>query len=239
MQGSLVNVADVVVFDIYDMLDNISLHCSGGVGFNCTFEATIDKTNWFGVEAVRNSGNTIETATGALTGAPAYAWDISCGGWAQVRVRCTARTSGTQVWTGTCSSGGGESAPIIQSHPVTGSGTFNVGPAAPSTTLINSAASTNATLGRGAPATLIAITASNTNAAARFLKVYNKASAPTVGTDTPALVVVLPPTSSINYDISLGHRFSTGISFAITGAMADSDTTAIAAGEVKAVISYF
>lgn len=37
------------------------------------------------------------------------------------------------------------------------------------------------------------VVTSNINAAARYLKLYNKASAPTVGTDTPVLTIPLPP----------------------------------------------
>lgn len=124
---------------------------------------------------------------------------------------------------------------------VTQSGTWTVtaNMGTPSASNINSAASTNATAVKTSAGTVYAITASNTNAAARYLKYYNKASAPTVGTDVPILTVVLPPgaTTSVNLG-NLGHRFATGIALAITSGAADSDTGAVAAGEVKVLTSF-
>lgn len=73
----------------------------------------------------------------------------------------------------------------------------------------------------------------------RYLKFYNKASAPNVGTDVPVLVIPIPATSvtHANFGI-LGHRFATGIALAITGGIADTDTTAIGASDVKVLTSY-
>lgn len=80
---------------------NVMMFCTGTFStVNCTFEGSIEATgeNWFGVQAVRSNANTIETATGNLSAAPAYAWELSVNALARVRVRCTARTSGTQSW---------------------------------------------------------------------------------------------------------------------------------------------
>lgn len=109
----------------------------------------------------------------------------------------------------------------------------------PSPNILNSAATTNASSIKTSAATLYSITASNISASARYLKIYNKASAPTVGTDIPALIVPISAGTVFNIDFgSLGMRLATGLAIAITGAAADSDTTAIAAGEVKVVTSY-
>jgi hypothetical protein len=57
---------------------NVMAFCLGTfAGINVTFEGSLEATgdnNWFGVQAVRSNANTIETATGALSAAPAYAW---------------------------------------------------------------------------------------------------------------------------------------------------------------------
>lgn len=121
---------------------------------------------------------------------------------------------------------------------VTVSGTATTTPANPTTSFLNSAATTNATSVKASAGSLCNISASNTNASARYLKLYNKASAPTVGTDTPVLTLTIPANSQVSFDAAQGIRFATGIALAITGAAADADTTTIGAGEVKVATSY-
>lgn len=81
---------------------NVMAFCTGTfAGVNCTFEGSLESTgdaNWFGIQAVRSNANTIETATGALSAQPAYGWEMSVNALKRVRVRATARTSGTQSW---------------------------------------------------------------------------------------------------------------------------------------------
>jgi hypothetical protein len=104
---------------------------------------------------------------------------------------------------------------------------------------IASAASTNATSVKPAPGTLYGIHVHNTSAAAKFLKLYNKASAPTVGTDTPVLTV--PIAAGVSRDINFGDiglAFSLGIAYAITNLVADSDTTVVAANDVVGGLQY-
>jgi hypothetical protein len=110
---------------------------------------------------------------------------------------------------------------------------------APTVHTLNSAASTNATSVKAAAGTLMTIAVSNQNAAARFLKLYNKASAPTVGTDIPVMVIPLPASSyqTVDFD-TFGSRFSAGIAYAITGLIADTDATAVTAGDTKVVMNY-
>jgi hypothetical protein len=123
---------------------------------------------------------------------------------------------------------------------VTNSGT----PTAPATPyFVNSAASTNGALILTGTSGLCALWASNTGAAAAFVKLYNKATAPTVGTDVPEMVIPVP--AAVGgvpgiVEISPGvnaYRFALGLGIAITGGSADSDTTAVAAGQVKVKLS--
>ena len=104
----------------------------------------------------------------------------------------------------------------------------------------SSTASTNATSVKALGGKLYSILASNLTAASiRYLKFYDKASAPTVGTDTPILTIPLPAAACTVIALgSYGITFSTGIAYAITGAIADSDTTAIGAGDIKLVLNY-
>lgn len=104
---------------------------------------------------------------------------------------------------------------------------------------INSAATTNATLIKNAAGTLWSINVSNINAATRFVKLYNLNVAPTVGSSTPVLTipVLTNQVISINGGAN-GIRFSTGISLCITALAADTDTTAVTAGDTKILINY-
>jgi hypothetical protein len=102
-----------------------------------------------------------------------------------------------------------------------------------------SANTTNLTSVKTSAGTINSLTLSNTNATATyFLKIYNKASAPVPGTDTPIHTISLPPgTRSIDTG-TYGIRLATGIAYALTGAVGDADTTAIPANEVLVNMSY-
>lgn len=99
--------------------------------------------------------------------------------------------------------------------------------------LLSAAASTNATSVKGSAGRLYKIQGYNAAAAVRYLKLYNKATAPTVGTDTPVRTIALPPLTAFDLDWSnLGYYFSTGIAFALTTGSADADTAALTAGDI-------
>jgi hypothetical protein len=105
-------------------------------------------------------------------------------------------------------------------------------------TIINSAASTNGTVVKGSAGTVYAVTASNINAAIRYLKLYNSTTV-TVGTTTPAITIPIPAGGIVNLNLgAIGQRFATGICIGMTTGAADNDTGAVAAGEIKAMISY-
>lgn len=101
--------------------------------------------------------------------------------------------------------------------------------------LPSSAATTNATLFRAGPANLFEITITNKTAAVVYVKLYDKATAPTVGTDIPVLTIpvgitaaTLPPVA-MSFG-ALGKSFTLGLAYAITGAVTDADATAVATG---------
>ena len=104
---------------------------------------------------------------------------------------------------------------------------------------VNSAASTNATNLKASAGTVYTITAMNTNAAVRYVRIYNKASGPTVGTDIPVMVIAIPATSSKEISFgSIGAPFSLGIGYSITAAAAATDATIVGAGDVQLSISW-
>jgi hypothetical protein len=72
---------------------------------------------------------------------------------------------------------------------------------------------------------------SNTNAAGRYLKFYDSAAAPVVGTTTPIMTIYLPPTTTIPLEAGPLY-FANGIWIAATNLVADSDTTAPSANDV-------
>lgn len=77
------------------------------------------------------------------------------------------------------------------------------------------------------PARLFLVTGYNAAAATRFLKLFDKATAPAAGTDTP---IWTEPMKTVDvtrlYFGSGGLSFQTGFGFAVTNLNADSDTTA-------------
>lgn len=102
-----------------------------------------------------------------------------------------------------------------------------------------SAATTNATSVKAAAGNLISAHVSNAHASnAAFLKFYNKASAPTVGTDTPVFTLRVRAAAEREVLFPIGANFDTGIALAITGAVADTDTTAIGANDVVVNLTY-
>jgi len=239
-------VAGGTVIGDVSRASNVMMFCTGTFStINVSFEGCLEATgeNWFGVQAVRSNANTIETATGNLSAQPIYAWELSVNALSRVRVRCTARTSGTQNWLfklGTYATEPIPAAQVTATQAVSGTITANQGTlATPTASNINSAATTNAAFIKNAAGTVYNILASNTNAAARFVKFYNKASAPTVGTDVPIITITVPANGTVHADMgTLGHRFATGIAIAITAGSADSDTAAIGANEVKVLTSF-
>lgn len=99
--------------------------------------------------------------------------------------------------------------------------------------LPSSAATTNATSVKASAGTVYSIEAYNATAVLRYLKVYDKASAPTVGTDTPKRTIALKPNDrTVITFVSGGLSMPTGIALALTLNPADSDSTAITATDV-------
>lgn len=109
---------------------------------------------------------------------------------------------------------------------------------APSTLDVVTVASTNPTVVKSTAGTLYAFTAYNGTATAAYGRLYNKATAPTVGTDTTVCFLYVPPNSAASFpDLGrLGRRFSSGIAFAATGGPSATDATSSVAGAVFSVV---
>lgn len=133
--GNVTSATSTVFLNV-ERFSNLMIHCTGTfAGANCTFEGSLNSTNgtdgnWFTVQAIRSNANTIETTTGVLAAAPAYAWELSVNALKFFRVRATAWTSGTQVWTmipGTYATEPIPGAQISGTQPVSGTVTSNIG----------------------------------------------------------------------------------------------------------------
>lgn len=104
-----------------------------------------------------------------------------------------------------------------------------------------SAASTNATNLKNAAGKVHSFALLNTNAAVRYLHLYNKASAPTVGTDVPVATFAIPGAAAgagVVVPTEVGANFGTGISYSLTTGPADTDNVAVAANEITGWILY-
>lgn len=99
------------------------------------------------------------------------------------------------------------------------------------------AASTNAANTKAAAGKLFGYVCENRTAGAKFLKFYDKATAPTVGTDVPAISVTLPANSTVFFSLEVGIAFVNGIGHGLTGAVGDADVTVTAVNDVA--VSYF
>ena len=76
----------------------------------------------------------------------------------------------------------------------------------------------------------------NKSAATLYVKLYNKATAPTVGTDTPVQVYAIPAGAAANKTCNIA--FALGIGVGATTGVADNDTGAPAANDVVISLDY-
>lgn len=74
----------------------------------------------------------------------------------------------------------------------------------------------------------------------RFVKLYDKASAPVAGTDTPIATITMSPNSESNFSLPGGGlNFSLGFAYAVTLGVANSDTTADSVvGAITGILGY-
>lgn len=103
---------------------------------------------------------------------------------------------------------------------------------------LNSGATTNLKQVQGYGANLRGIIIVNTNAAARFVKFYDKVDSITVGTTVPDLTVQCPASSMTQLFPTDSVNFQNALWFATTTLAADSDATAVGAGDLLISLLY-
>lgn len=211
-------------------------------GINLSFEACYEPslTNWTAVGAVAIYGGTPVTSVSNQSVMNAY--NVYAPGAEGLRVRSTAYTSGTMNV---------RAIPVSMMQEVISSvagGSMNVigivsngtGGLATVNRLLSAAASVNATVAKASAGRIYKILGYNAAASLRYLKLYNKATAPTVGTDTPVVTIPLSPSLGFNIDLGLyGEYFSAGISYGLTTGVADNDTGALTAADIVGLNIWF
>ncbi|CAB5155703.1 hypothetical protein UFOVP149_24 [uncultured Caudovirales phage] len=229
--------------------NTINLYLIGGATITAgavTFECTNDPTNTAGRPLPFRDAESVTSVSGAS------AVTVTSGFVKLYQIAITARYVRARI--STAFTGGATGARIIaemevetpsydlgtQAVAITGTPNVNLtSSTAPTVHTLNSAATTNATSVKATAGRLFSVAVSNQNAAARFVKLYNKASAPTVGTDIPVMVIPLAASSAQVIDFgAFGSQFALGIAYAITGLIADADTTVVTAGDTKVSMMY-
>lgn len=238
---------DLLVLDCAQ-LRSLSIHTvSLGTTGVITAAWSNDGTNWFTATLLTEAGATGTCTTGTLR-------------WANVLARyfrlrlTTATTAGTT----TLAVFGSQFAnpPIVTTQPISGTVTVNALPAgtntigavrlasdagqgASTTHHAISAATTNATSVKGSAGNINSLVVANASAAAKYFKLYNLATAPTVGTSTPIMTVLVPAGQTVAIPCGpFGIRCSTGIAYALTGGITVADTTAVALSDLAVSMSY-
>lgn len=208
-----------------------------------TFQASNDGANWVSTSAINVSqAGYVTTATGV----GCFVIPINS---AYVRARLTAYTSGTVTAVAFLSPEGQDISPATISANATLvaatvlAGDFGMGVRSTSTNAstsakVVSAASNNLTSVKATAGRVYGYTFSNTTASFKYVKLYNKASAPVVASDVPVDVIAIPPNDNVAYMNPFGVSFGTGIAYAITGGAADTDATNTAANDVIGKLIY-
>lgn len=199
------------------------------------FEASLNSTDgvdgdWVPVQAVRSDSNVIETsraasslAAGAVQG---YTWEASVNAYRWFRVRCTTSVTASSVATWTIGRGSYATEPIpaMQTHGVTL-------PTGTPFKALGLAAVTGAII-KASGGNLMELSLFNPTAATIFFKLYDKASAPAVASDSALLLHVIEVPASASRSIEfgvLGKRANTGLGYALTAGAGNTDATAPAA----------
>jgi len=230
------------------MASSITLHARNTSGTaiaagTLTYEASLDSTNgvdgtWFAIQGARTNANTVEavTALGAIANGAAmlYAvkFSVAAYRWFRARVSVAVTAGAAATVTATRGAYAAEPTPIVQTHAVTGSGTFVTAPAATGTPYaLTTAATTNANLIITGARSLTEISVFNPTAALIYVKLYNKATVPVPGTDVPLAVIPVPANGQVSIEYgALGKKFLLGLGIAVTAGPLSTDAVAVAAG---------
>lgn len=227
-----------------DGKDTIAVQVTGTYTGALSLQGTVNGTNW-----ITLGGNVFQqVTTGALsatiTSGTQSIFLAGVGALTKVRITGLAAMTGTATITIRGVDGNSMVAldgPIPAGSAAIGSvtvasGAVTVTPVTATAYSVVTTASTNGANIKNAAGTLHEVTVSNVTATPIFVKFYNKASAPTVGTDVPILTIPAAANSVVAVPLGpVGKRFSTGIAIAATGVITAADATnAVALVQISA-----
>lgn len=227
-----------------DGKDTIAVQVTGTYTGALSLQGTVNGTNW-----ITLGGNVFQqVTTGALsatiTSGTQSIFLAGVGAFTKVRITGLAAMTGTAAITIRGVDGNSMVAldgPIPAGSAAIGSvtvasGAVTVTPVTATAYSVVTTASTNGANIKNAAGGLYEVTVSNVTATPIFVKFYNKASAPTVGTDVPILTIAAAANSTVSLQFgATGKRFSTGISIAATGVITAADATnAVALVQISA-----
>ena len=100
----------------------------------------------------------------------------------------------------------------------------------------SSAATNNAQVVATRGTDLYSVTAYNAGVAVAYVKLYNKVTTPAPATDVPFMVFAVPAGGHTWVQLAEPVRLSAGMGVATVTGAADTDNTAVAAGQLKVAI---
>lgn len=103
---------------------------------------------------------------------------------------------------------------------------------------ITSAATVNNTLVSSTARIMRSLDIYNEAAYTVYFKIYDKATAPVAGSDTPIWTIPVPTLSGYSKVWTWGIPVGNGIGYAITRNKVDTDTTAVAANDLVGMMTY-
>jgi hypothetical protein len=226
-----------------------SLHTSAlAVGGVLTFQASNDNVNFVSVSASNISTLvapvTTTNATGLMYGICAFRY---------LRIRQTSWTSGsttavlelyasaTDFIPSTLSAAQSGNWTVLPGNTVNTTPWFtnSVGTTGGTTSFhLIAAGTTNATSVKASAGQLYSYHIYNAAASVRFVKVYNKASAPVVGTDVPFRTIGIPAATYVSEAFVNGITHPLGIALATTTGITDADVGAVTASDLAITLDY-
>jgi hypothetical protein len=214
---------------------SLALECVSTFVGVVSFEGSNDNwTSFYPILASRLDSATVAPASAVSNPTAGALWDIPAK-FAQLRVRASSYTSGSGGFQWVLKAG-----PVARFAVDQGAGNASAvwavqgktaasGGVASHTPIV-STASTNITQIKTSLGQVYGVDLSNNAATWAYFKLFNKASAPVLGTDTPVAVYGVPPGGTKFVDFAaVGLYFSAGIFYAITQNPALTDATALAA----------
>lgn len=236
-------VGDTYTFNSGEGSHGILQSTQFGVG-TVVLEGSINGVVWNTISIINSTSVGAGSDLSNITAAGMYSFDACA---PKMRIRLSARTSGNFQFDVALGKGVptarsvfiGNSATTVQGSSsaaalVVGMRSDNANQALTTVyRLPQSLATNNAAAIKTSACKLAKIIGYNASTSVRYLRIYNKSSAPTVGTDTPVLIIPLAPSSNFEFNLAdIGLHLTTGMSIAITGNAASNDNTAIAANDI-------